>query len=180
MFGMISKEERLEIEDGLYKHIIRDCWADKKEKDKEFLILYAQLQNIQFKTKITESDLRESVRLTIELLEELKQINNNGLNKEKFTDLMQQKIKHNEDISGYLGVWNKAFNNDGMIKLMHDIDRTQRVIGAFAIFMANPIFVQTVVVVYDVIVDNFDDKEKYMACTSFLLRGILRMNAEEK
>lgn len=179
MYQAITEEDRAEIEAGLYDKIINDSWMERKEKIEECFVCYCKMQNITFTTEMTEDELRDSARLTIDILEELKKINNTGLNKEKFDALFKQYITEESGIIGYLQVWNEAIRTEKIQLILSEIDQIKRVGGAYAAVIANPQLIQTIIAVYNVLVDAFDDEHLYCTGAYFLLRGIMRMHSCE-
>ena len=123
MYQAITKEDRAEIEVGLYDQVLKDSWNDRKEKNGEYLICHCKIQDIPFTTEMTEDELKTVARLTIDILEELKNIHNTGLNKEKFKALFQQYITENNDITGYFKIWEEAFRTEKMQLIFSEIDQ---------------------------------------------------------
>ena len=76
--------------------MLKDSWDERKEKNGEYLVCYSKIQDAAFTTEMTENEIKTSARLTIDILEELKNINNTGLNKEKFNTLLKQYTTENE------------------------------------------------------------------------------------
>ena len=122
MYQAITKEDQAEIEVGLYDQVLKDSWNDRKEKNGEYLICHCKIQDIPFTTEMTVDELKTVARLTIDILEELKNIHNTGLNKEKFKELFQQYITENNDITGYFKIWEEAFRTEKMQLIFSEID----------------------------------------------------------
>ena len=179
MYQAITKEDRAEIEVGLYDQVLKENWNDRKEKNGEYLICHCKIQDIPFTTEMTEDELKTVARLTIDILEELKNIHNTGINKEKFKALFQQYITENNDITGYFKIWEEAFRTEKMQLIFSEIDQIKRVGGAYAAIIAHPQLIQTIIVVYDVLVDAFDKEDIYCTSAYFLLRGIMRIRSRE-
>ena len=51
--------------------------------------------------------------------------------------------------------------------------------GAYASIIAHPQLIQTIIAVYDVLVDSFDDEHLYCTSAYFLLRGIMHINSSK-
>ena len=51
--------------------------------------------------------------------------------------------------------------------------------GAYASIIAHPQLIQTIIAVYDVLVDSFDDEHLYCTNAYFLLRGIMHINSSK-
>ena len=179
MYQVITEEDQAKIEDSLYNQVLKDSWEKRKEKNEEYLVCYCTIQDTSFITEITADELKVATKLVIDILEELKKLNNTGLNKEKFKKLFKQYITEENNIKGYFEFWDKAFRNEKMYYLFFEIDKIRRVGGAYAAIIAHPKLIQIIIAVYDVLVDSFDDENLYCTCAYFLLRGIMWINSSE-
>ena len=99
MYQAITEEDRTELATALYNQVLKDSWDERKEKNGEYLVCYCKIQDAAFTTEMTENEIKTSARLTIDILEELKNINNTGLNKEKFNTLLKQYTTENAGIT---------------------------------------------------------------------------------
>ena len=81
-FEKISQEDREKLERRLYKTIVEEF---RREKIKDGYYKYiVSLQEFKFITDITDNELKESISIAVDTMEELKKINNNdGMNKSK-------------------------------------------------------------------------------------------------
>ena len=79
-FEKISQEDREKLERRLYKTIVEEF---RREKIKDGYYKYiVSLQGFKFITDITDNELKESISIAVDTMEELKKINNNdGMNK---------------------------------------------------------------------------------------------------
>ena len=179
MYQAITEEDRTELVTALYNQVLKDSWDERKEKNGEYLVCYCKIQDAAFTTEMTENEIKTSARLTIDILEELKNINNTGLNKEKFNTLLKQYTTENAGITGYLGIWDEVFRTEKIQLIFSEIDRIKQVGGAYAAILAHPQLIQTIIAIYDVLVDSFDDEHLYCTSAYFLLRGIMRMRSRE-
>lgn len=181
MFQEITKEGRREAENTLVSGIVQDYRKEKIEGHDNLYKYDVTIHEVRFITAMTDEELRESARLTIDMLEELKKLNNNGLTKEKF-DEMYAKLKEDDgefsDFMPPLTMWNKMASKE-MTELLGEMDKLRRVGGAYAMLLANPCVKGAVVGVYGLIADKFDDDELYMVCAYFLLRAVMKMHSNE-
>ena len=99
MYQAITEEDRTELVTALYNQVLKDSWDERKEKNGEYLVCYCKIQDAAFTTEMTENEIKTSARLTIDILEELKNINNTGLNKEEFNTLLKQYTTENAGIT---------------------------------------------------------------------------------
>lgn len=174
-FEKIDENERKIIEDDLFDTIIGKFRRDMIEGG--YYRYEVEIQSIEFVTEMEDGELKESVSLTIDLLEELKNINNNGLHKEQFEEmLIEAKSQENQSLWP-LWLWNQMCT-DEMGRILHELDDVRRVGGAWALLIANPQLMTAVLAVYQRIVDNFSDTGLYETCAWFLLRSVLRMHSD--
>ena len=138
MYQAITEEDRTELVTALYNQVLKDSWDERKEKNGEYLVCYCKIQDAAFTTKMTENEIKTSARLTIDILEELKNINNTGLNKEKFNTLLKQYTTENAEITSYLGIWDEVFRTEKIQLIFSEIDRIKQVGGAYAAILAHP------------------------------------------
>ena len=179
MYQSITEEEQSEIECCLYNQVLKDSWEERKEKNGKYLVCYCKIQDTSFVTEITVDELKLATRLTIDILEELKKINNAWLNKEKFDKLFNQYITEQSSIAGYFRLWSEAFRSEKIQHIFFEIDQIRKVGGAYASIIAHPQLIQTIIAVYDVLVDSFDDEHLYCTSAYFLLRGIMHINSSK-
>ena len=76
-----------------------------------------------------------------------------------------------------LKIW-QIFLTEQMKKIIAEIDKTQRVGGAWAMLLANPELESAILSVYKIIVDNFDNPKLYYHSADFLIRAIMNMHGQ--
>lgn len=87
-FEKIEDADRERLEKLLYDSTIEEY---RKTKISDGFYQYKViLQNRKFLTDMTDQELKDTVHLAIDLMEELKDINNNGLNEEKFETYLKE------------------------------------------------------------------------------------------
>lgn len=174
MYEAITKEERAEIEEFLYNQLLKDSWEERKETKGEHLVCYCKMQDIEFIIEVTKDELETLAKLTIDMLEELKNMNNAGFNKEKYEALFEQFVEDkDEDIVGFLTLWNEAFSTEEIKHIVSEIGKTRKINATYATLIACPQLIHTAISVYAVLVDTFDDTRLYYICAYFLFRGIM-------
>ncbi len=176
-FEKVSAGFRKEIEESLKATIIENFQREVIEGD--FYKYEVQLQSIKFVTYMSDEELEKSIELTIDLLEELKNIDNDGVN----AQILQEKIrnietKHKAECIKQLAIWNEIIN-EKTLEIIGKIDEIRRVGGAYALLISNPCLKSAIHAVYERLVDNFDDVELYCQSAYFLVRAVMRMNSNE-
>lgn len=104
---------------------------------------------------MSNEELEKSVELTIDLREELKNLNNGGMN----AQMLQEKITNNEtqyqdELMRQLAIWNEIFT-ERIHEIIGKIDVIRRVGGAYAMLISNLCFKSAIYAVYKRLVDNF-------------------------
>ena len=176
-FEKITNGYRKEIEELLKTSVIESF--QKETVEEGFYKYEVQLNSIKFVTYMSNEELEKSIELTIDLMEELKDINNGGMNaqrlKEKITNIETQ---YQDEYMRELTLWSEL-----LTKKVHEIigkmNVVRRVGGAYALLISNPCFKSAIHAVYDRLVDNFDDEELYCQGAYFLVRAVMRMHSDE-
>lgn len=176
-FEKSDDELRSRIENSLQTAIVEQC---RKEVMEEYFYKYeVQLQNIRFITYMSDAELERSIKLTIDLLEEMRVINNGGMDEKEFRKKVADIEKNCEDeFMQQLYTWD-ILCSQYIAKIISEIDKVRRVGGAYAMLISNPGLKNAIYVVYEVLVDNFDDETLYCQSAFFMLRAIMRMHSEE-
>lgn len=158
-FESIVKDFRKDmIEDGYYKYEV-------------------VIQDVTFRTYMTDDELKRSIELSLDLIEELKEINNNGMDREAL-DKIEAGIDDSNIVSKTMKIYH-AFCTDKIYMIMEELDMVRRVSGAYAMLIANPVLSSAIYSVYDRLIDNFDNEKLYLHSAYFLLRAIMKMNSDE-
>ena len=185
-FEPISKEEREQIEEGMVAAIKEQFQKDKVEG--EYYQYDVFLQNIQFRTCMSHEELARAATYTVDIMEEMKAINNNGVNRSKFEEIKQNADKNIKSKDSELrSVWHaievvRQISTKKLDELVAEIAEFRRVGGAYWMLMSKPYFQQTLYAIYDVIVDRFEEKEErnwYDISAFFLMRAIMCVRSEE-
>lgn len=175
----ISEADRKELEQFLYEMTQKDCRPKKIEEN--FFQYEVTLQSVHFFTCMTEKELRESARLTVDFLEEFKQIHASGLTRERLQQI--EKEVENEghapgDVMYIMKIWTHL-KTERLQHLIAETDQVRRVGGAWAMLISNPAFISAIYAVYEKLVDQFADEELYYMSAWFLFRAIMRMHSDE-
>ena len=178
IYESIDKEERIELEEAIYEEVIINF--RQKELEDGCYLYKAKLANIEFQTELNDIELRKAVTYAVELLEELKIINNNGMDKESFMNLIEEEKRSCKDGEETLVIlsMDRRFATERLLRIKKEIGRLRRVGGAYWLFISHPGLVAAIFTVYEIIVDRFDDQEMYDDCAYFLLRAIMKVGAD--
>ena len=177
-FEAISLEDRSDLEELLVRTVNDRFRRERIEEN--FYYYVVELQGNKFKTAMTASEVEESATLTINLLEELKNMNNNGLNRSELKKIVDE-TNRTVDSSGVvqvISIWMRI-STDKLRTILSELDRVRRVGGAWAILIADPILISAIYAVYERIVDAFDDEELYSQSAFFLMRAVMKMHSDE-
>ena len=168
-FEAITVDEHSEIEEVLIK-AVNDQF--RKEKISENYFKYeVVLQGNKFITAMSVDEVAESAKLTVDILEELKNINNSGINRDELKRIEKQEDRYETD--------GDNVKTEQLLELISKLDRVRRVGGAWAMLIANPCLISAIYAVYDRIIDSFDNDDLYMQSVFFLMRAVMQMNSDE-
>lgn len=173
-FEKISKKAREKLEKIIYKTIVEEF---RTEKIKESYYQYSiKLQDTIFVTDMTDDELKESINIACDVMEELKKINNGGMDKKKLKEIQDK--EYTDELFETLDIWN-AIATEHLKELLNRADVVQRVAGAWATIIANPVVISAITIVYEIQVDKFDDEELYAQGAYFVTRAIMKMRGTE-
>lgn len=175
-FIPISEEYRRILEECIYQNIIQNFRCEEIEKDSNKYRVV--LQGVVFITTMTDEELKESISLVIDIMEELKRINNNGLTK-KVLQEREVSEKNEDSVLGMIEIW-QIIKTQRLLELIEKLDVVHRVGGAYAMLISNPCFESAINAVFEMIVDKFDDGDLYDSSTHFLARAAMRMCSDEE
>lgn len=173
-FEKISKKAREKLEKIIYKTIVEEF---RTEKIKESYYQYSiKLQDTIFVTDMTDDELKESINIACDVMEELKKINNGGMDKKKLKEIQDK--EYTDELFETLDIWN-AIATEHLKELLNRADVVQRVGGAWAAIIVNPVVISAITIVYEIQVDKFDDEELYAQGAYFVTRAIMKMHGTE-
>lgn len=173
-FEKISQKAREKLEKIIYKTIVEEF---RTEKIKASYYQYSiKLQDTIFVTDMTDDELKESINIACDVMEELKKINNEGIDKKKLKEIQDKECT--DELFETLDIWN-AIATEHLKELLNRADVVQRVGGAWAAIIVNPVVISAITIVYEIQVDKFDDEELYAQGAYFVTRAIMKMHGIE-
>lgn len=171
-----QKRDKEQLAKEYYEAIISEFRCEKKsEKIYKYEIM---LQGVKFTTVISNDELLESARLAIEILEVLREINANKLSRAECDKIVAEASETVTEDWAIMALW-EHLDTPSMNNLIIKSGRVQRVAGAWALLIAGPMLRNAICVVFEQIVDRFDDDKIYELSGYFLLRAVLRMRGKE-
>ena len=182
MFATIENDYRQELEDAFLKKIKTDF--PPEEVDDGYSVYEVKIQKIKFRTFMNDEELSRSIGYAIDIIEELKSINNNGLNETRLRELEEihkSSFKDDKELSYMLlpiSVYNE-FSTQELELILHKIANMRKVGGAYWMLLCRPGLISAIYSVYDRIIDNFDDEDIYIQSIYFLFRAIMKVRSEE-
>ena len=128
---------------------------------------------------VTDKELMEIIKLAIDMLEEMKVMNNSGVDRSELDRILEEeKAREENEYLHKLYAWERI-KTDRMRNIIEEIDKVARVAGAWALIIGNPSLCSVAYGVYDKLVDDFDNEEWYWKCGFYLTQAILRMYGKE-
>ncbi len=182
-FESIDLAYRTELESLLYETIVKEARTDERKKGIfEFIVT---IEDVRFRTYMSDSDLLEAIVYAIDLLEELKTINNSGLDSASFKEMLAErreamKGKDEDECKIYLGL--KVVHSIYTEKLCEIKGKLAEIccVGSIGFaFIFSPLMDKIIYEIYQQIVDHFDEEERYVASALFILRDIIKMRSED-
>lgn len=177
-FQSISNEDRNYIIEGMIQKIKNSF--QKEELEDGYFAYESEIQEVKFRCYMTDEDIENTVKLSVDVLEELKCINNENFDKDKLNALMceTKNAGQNEgEFRRLCCIWEKI-KTDRLTMLLWEADNIRRVGGVYAAFISNPLFQSAVYAVFERIVDDFDNDELWLCCLFFLVRAVMKMRSE--
>lgn len=171
----ISEAEFTEMEDVLFD--VANKQLRGKELSEDYFEYVVVLQGQKYVTDMTLEEVRENARLAIKVLEELKSINNSGIDRDEWEKICKECEESTEAMRA-IHSWNRIVT-DNLNALLQELDSVNRVDGAWAMLIANPCYVSAVCAVYDRMVDSFDEDGLYLKSAYFLMRAAMKMRGEK-
>lgn len=170
---MITQEKRNDLAEILYLALERDAKTDQVENGYDVYVV--PLQGKWYRTLMTEEEVKAAIEFTIDILEEFRVINSNGINGEEW------RRRRSEAGNGSFKA-GKIINDiatERLSEIIDDVADLCSVGGAYWLVMAYPVFASALFAVFDRIVDMFDNEERYNQCAYFLLRAMLKIHSDE-
>ena len=158
---LISTEQRSNYIKSFVETIKGDFQTEIKENGintYEFPVLHDV-----YRAYMTDDQIDKTVEYAIDIIEELKKQNMNGLTGNVF----EEKVKQvGNSIVSY------------QICLNHEIDKLFLLDPAASEIIVNQELYSVIFAIYKQLVDKFDDEEMYQHALDLLIRGIMRMGYE--
>ena len=177
-YAFYNKEVRNQMEDLLVEKMKKDFIT--KDLGRNLNRYTVCLQGVTFVAELYDDEMEKIAVITIEILEELKKMNNEGFDgvyAQRLREKVLEKHAKLQDI-WVVPFWNE-FATDRLKELVMEADVTCRVEGSYALLVSNPVLTSVICSVYFRLADHFDDLEIYLHSAYFLMRGIMKIGGEE-
>lgn len=185
-YESVTEKEKAELKELLLRNIDGQFQVERYEESGINWTKYkVTLQNIVFETDYTDDEMEQIADIAVDLLEEMKQINNSGVGQEKYIELHEKSGYAGEDsflakISSMLQFFKASMTDEFAEILEVRVTKTCRVGGAYWMLLARPELLSAIDAVYEKIADHFDDEELYLNSLYFLFRSIMRVHSVER
>lgn len=178
MFSKLDETNRKAVIERCFESL--ECFKVDEGYDgmQKYTVL---LQDLKFDLFMSKEDVLENITYAVDIIETMKDVCNNGWNKERFEKLLKEndvvtKTAYRDDCMRFVNVWS-SFDTEPFMDIIYEIDCMYRLDGLCAILVKNPLIEAAILGVYEVIVDKFDDAELYDIAVNFLARNIMRLGA---
>lgn len=165
---LISTEQRSNYIKSFVETIKGDFQTEIKENGintYEFPVLHDV-----YRAYMTDDQIDKTVEYAIDIIEELKKQNMNGLTGNVFEEKVKQVGNSIESYQICLNVEIK--------RMVHEIDKLFLLDPAASEIIVNQELYSVIFAIYKQLVDKFDDEEMYQHALDLLIRGIMRMGYE--
>lgn len=131
--------------------------------------------NLRFHCRYTDEEITRIADLCLELVEELRMVNINGYTRK---DLSIDNTGDETDIIKIFEVYN-LFTTPHIEESISQIAETTKAGGAYYLLISKPMFIKSIITVFDKLIDNFDDVTEYFTSLYFLVRMAMYMHCDD-
>lgn len=178
MFKKLDEAKKKEVIDRCYESL--ECFMVDEGYDgmQKYTVL---LQDLKFDLFMSKEEVLENITYAVDIIEKMKDVCNNGWNRERFEELLKKndvvtKTAYRDDCMRFVKVWT-SFDTEPFMDIIYEIDCMYRLSGLTAMLVKNPLIQESILAVYEVIVDKFDDADLYDIVVNFMTRSIMRLGA---
>ena len=172
----MTNEKRKRLEQDVFEKAVKEL--KKKEIGKELYEFDITIQKIKFISYLSKNELKKSVHMVIDILEELKKLNNSGMDKSQL-EKIEKKVESIQDyVMQTFQIWNKI-STENLEKLIEQTLEIRNVNFTTAIIFDRPKMISAIISVFFMQVDKFDDEELYELSVWFLLRTFMCLGGYE-
>mgnify|MGYP003191008932 CR=1 FL=1 len=172
----MTNEKRKRLEQDVFEKAVKEL--KKKEIGKELYEFDITIQKIKCISYLSKNELKKSVHMVIDILEELKKLNNSGMDKSQL-EKIEKKVESIQDyVMQTFQIWNKI-STENLEKLIEQTLEIRNVNFTTAIIFDRPKMISAIISVFFMQVDKFDDEELYELSVWFLLRTFMCLGGYE-
>ena len=172
----MTNEKRKRLEQDVFERAVKEL--KKKEIGKELYEFDITIQKIKCISYLSKNELKKSVHMVIDILEELKKLNNSGMDKSQL-EKIEKKVESIQDyVMQTFQIWNKI-STENLEKLIEQTLEIRNVNFTTAIIFDRPKMISAIISVFFMQVDKFDDEELYELSVWFLLRTFMCLGGYE-
>ena len=172
----MTNEKRKRLEQDVFEKAVKEL--KKKEIGKELYEFDITIQKIKCISYLSKNELKKSVHMVIDILEELKKLNNSGMDKSQL-EKIEKKVESIQDyVMQTFQIWNKI-STEHLEKLIEQTLEIRNVNFTTAIIFDRPKMISAIISVFFMQVDKFDDEELYELSVWFLLRTFMCLGGYE-
>lgn len=134
--------------------------------------------NLHFICTYSDEEIEMIADLCLELLEELRRINEAGYTKE---DMLAAKTINRKGFEDFFDCYRiyETFRTERIENIIDRLGETTRVGDAYYLMVSKPTFISGICAVFDVIIGRFEDAELYFSALFMLIRVAMHMHCDE-
>ena len=171
-----DREVVIGLRDEIVKRIFNGTISYIEKTEKNTYEVYAR--NLHFVCCYTDDELERIAELCLDLLEELRCINENGYTRAELEKAEEQAQKEDIGIIEPIMIYDtfKTPKTEDIICMLGVITRVG---GAYYMILSRPGFISGIYSVFKAIIDKFDDVELYFTALYMLIRVAMHMHCNE-
>ena len=134
--------------------------------------------NVHFRCTYTDEQIAQMADLCLELLEELRRINEEGYTRKDLEQAERDAAGSRWELTETMSIYG-SFASEKLEEITKQLGTVTlgRLDGASYVLLARPAFIRCIYVVFDVIIDKFEDVWLYDGSLLLLIRGAMQMNS---
>lgn len=172
----MTNEKRKRLEQDVFEKAVNEL--KKKKVGKELYEFDITIQKIKCISYLSKNELKKSVHIAIDILEELKKLNNSGMDKSQLEKIEKEVESIQDYVMQTFQIWNKI-STENLEKLIEQTLEIRNVNFITAIIFDRPKMISAIISVFFMQIDKFDDEKLYELSVWFLLRTIMCLGGHE-
>ncbi|WP_026492876.1 hypothetical protein [Butyrivibrio sp. XPD2002] len=135
------------------------------------------LQDNRFACAYTDNEMKNIISTCIKIIKELINIHDSGYSRENFDQTSNANNDEENLLKPIFSVY-LEIQTPVLRALIDELAGYTRTGGAYFMLISAPCLISTIYGVFDVMLNDYDDKDIWFSCLYFLIRGAMKMNSQ--